>query len=137
MNKIFTLFVFLLLIVGCTSNTIIDKPDDLISKNEMVDILTDMLIAIGAEDIKNNNLQRNVNYFPLVFEKYNIDSTQFKESNAYYISKIDDYEQILKRVEARLKKLKEDADAERVKQDSLDKANTPNKNPKKVIPVIE
>ena len=115
-------------------STIIDKPDDLISKNEMVDILTDMLIAIGAEDIKNNNLQRNVNYFPLVFEKYNIDSTQFKESNAYYISRIDDYEQILKRVEARLKKLKEDFDSERVKQDSLNKQNT---NLKKETQVID
>jgi hypothetical protein len=134
MNKFFALLIFLLFIVGCTSNTIIDKPDNLISKNEMVDILTDILIAIGAEDIKNNNLQRNVNYFPLVFEKYNIDSTQFKESNAYYISRIDDYEQILKRVEARLKKLKEDFDSERVKQDSLNKQNT---NLKKETQVID
>lgn len=134
MNKFFALLIFLLFIVGCTSNTIIDKPDNLISKNEMVDILTDILIAIGAEDIKNNNLQRNVNYFPLVFEKYNIDSTQFKESNAYYISRIDDYEQILKRVEARLKKLKEDFDSERVKQDSLNKQNT---NLKKQTQVID
>lgn len=133
MNKFFTLSLFLFLVVGCTSNTIIDKPDNLIAKNKMVAILTDVLIANGAQDIKNKNLQRNVNYFPLVFEKYNIDSTQFKESNAYYISRIDDYEEILKSVEERLKKLKDAADAERVKQDSLNKLKTNFKKPTQLI----
>ena len=105
--------------MACTSNTIIKKPDDLISKNQMVDLLTDMLIAAGAENIKNIDLERNVNYYPLVFEKYGIDSTRFKESNYYYTSQIDDYEKILKRVDNRLKSLKEKLDNEIKLQDSL------------------
>lgn len=105
--------------MGCTSNTIIKKPDHLIPKNQMVDLLTDMLLASGAENIKNNNLERNVNYFPLVFEKYGIDSTRFKESNYYYTSRIDDYEEILKKVDERLNTLKKGLDNEIRLQDSL------------------
>jgi hypothetical protein len=105
--------------MACTSNTIMKKPNDLIPKNQMVDLLTDMLIAAGAENIKNADLERNVNYFPLVFEKYGIDSTRFRESNYYYTSQIDDYEKILKEVDERLKALKEKLDNEIKLQDSL------------------
>lgn len=90
---------------NCTSNTIIKKPKNLIPKDQMVDLLTDMLLASGAEKINNENNERNVNYFPLVYEKYHIDSTQFKESNYYYTSKIDDYNEILSKVGERLNKL--------------------------------
>jgi predicted ribosome quality control (RQC) complex YloA/Tae2 family protein len=110
-----------MLFVNCTSNTIVKKPDNLIPKNEMVDILTDMFIANGGEHIKNIHQKRNVNYFPLIFEKYQIDSTQFKESNFYYISKIDDYDEILKKVEARLEKLKEENELTLKNLDSLKK----------------
>lgn len=119
MKKISYLFFFSVFFMACTSNTIIKKPDNLISKNQMVDLLTDMLIASGAENIKNENLERNVNYFPLVFEKYGIDSTQFKESNYYYTSRIDDYEKILKKVDERLKSIKKELDEKIKLQDSL------------------
>lgn len=119
MNKIFIIAIFSLLLAACTSNTIIEKPDNLISKKEMVNLLSDMIMAQGAENIKNLNLERNVNYFPLVFEKYKVDSTQFYESNYYYISKIDDYDDILKKVEARLTTIKMQLDEERKIQDSI------------------
>ncbi|MHB1146133.1 MAG: DUF4296 domain-containing protein [Lutibacter sp.] len=95
------------------------KPDNLISKKQMVNLLTDMVIASGAENIKNNNLERNVNYFPSVFKKYGIDSTRFKESNYYYTSRIDDYEEILKKVDERLKAMKKELDDKIRLQDSL------------------
>lgn len=119
MKKISYLFFLSVFLVACTSNTIMKKPDDLIPKNQMVDLLTDMLIAAGAENIKNIDLERNVNYFPLVFKKYGIDSTRFKESNYYYTSQIDDYEKILNKVNERLKDLKEKLDNEIKVKDSL------------------
>lgn len=119
MKKISYFFFLSIFLMACTSNTIMKKPDDLIPKNQMVDLLTDMLIASGAENIKNIELERNVNYFPLIFEKYGIDSTRFKESNYYYTSQIDDYEKILKKVDDRLKALKEKLDSEIKLQDSL------------------
>jgi len=119
MKKISYLFFLSVFLMACTSNTIMKKPDNLIPKNQMVDLLTDMLIAAGAENIKNVDLERNVNYFPLVFEKYGIDSTRFRESNYYYTSQIDDYEKILKKVDERLKTLKEKFDNEIKLMDSL------------------
>jgi len=119
MKKFSYLFFLSVFLMACTSNTIIKKPDHLIPKNQMVDLLTDMLVAAGAENIKNVDLERNVNYFPLVFEKYGIDSTRFKESNYYYTSQIDDYEKILKEVDERLKALKEKLENEIKLQDSL------------------
>ncbi len=105
--------------MNCTSNTIIKKPDNLISKDQMVDVLTDLFLATGGKNIKNIHLQRNVNYYPLVYEKYQIDSTQFKESNFYYTSKIDEYDKILKRVDDRLKKLRKQFEDEKNVQDSI------------------
>lgn len=106
--------------IGCTSNTIIKKPDNLIPKDQMVDLLTDMLLSAGGQSVKNIELQRRINYFPIVFEKYNIDSTQFKESNYYYTSRIDDYDEILEKVEMRLKSLKEKSLKERIFNDSIE-----------------
>lgn len=85
----------------------------------MVDLLTEMLLASGAKNIKNLNLQRNVNYFPIVFKKYNIDSSRFKESNYYYTSRIDDYDEILGKVDERLKMLKQQYNQEYKIRDSI------------------
>ena len=121
MNKLVYIFFLSILVFSCTSNTIIKKPDDLIPKDQMVDLLTDLLLANGGKNIKNINLERDVNYFPVVFEKYKIDTTQFKKSNFYYTSRIDDYDEILKKVENRLKELKKIYDKERAVLDSIRK----------------
>jgi len=92
----------------------------------MVEIITDMLIANGAENVKNLQEKRKVNYFPLVFEKYHIDSTQFKSSNYYYTTRIDDYDAILKEVDIRLNKLKKMYEKERKDRDSLKRAEREN-----------
>ncbi|RXP59473.1 DUF4296 domain-containing protein [Lutibacter sp. HS1-25] len=106
MRNFFYIAALILLLTNCTSNTIISKPKNLIPKDKMVDVITDMLLASGGENIKNIHMQRKVDYFPLVYEKYQIDSTQFKESNFYYVSRIDDFEEILEKVDKRLSKLR-------------------------------
>lgn len=99
--KIHTVFICLFL-VSCTSNTILEKPDDLIPPDKMTDILTDMFIANGAELATNKQGNRNVNYFYAITSKYGIDSTRFNRSNYYYTSQIDAYDIILKEVQLRL-----------------------------------
>jgi len=106
MRNFFYIAALILLLTNCTSNTIISKPKNLIPKDKMVDVITDMLLASGGENIKNIHMQRKVDYFPLVYEKYQIDSTQFKESNFYYVSRIDDFDEILEKVDKRLSKLR-------------------------------
>ena len=119
MNKVFYILFLSIFFGACTSNTIIKKPKDLIPKKQMVDLLTDLFLANGGDNIKNINLQRNINYFPLVFEKHQIDTTRFKESNYYYTSTIDGYDEILGDVDKRLKALKKQYDDENKLKDSL------------------
>ena len=119
MNKFLSILLAGVFLVNCTSNTIIEKPKNLIPKEQMVDLLTDLLLANGSGSIKNTQLKRNDNYYPLVFEKYNIDTTQFKESNYYYASKVDEYDEIIRKVEARLEALSKQFEDELKLKDSL------------------
>ena len=100
------------LLISCTSRTIYKKPDDLIPKDQMVDLWTDIYIANGARAVKNSNLERKVNYMPLVYEKYKIDSARFMRSNIYYASKIEVYEELFQKVQKKLKKLRDTYDPE-------------------------
>ena len=72
MNKYIYIIIISIFIFSCTSNTILKKPENLMSKDKMVDVLTDMFIASSAENIKNLDLKRKVNYYPLVFEKHKL-----------------------------------------------------------------
>lgn len=94
-----------LFIVSCTSNTIYKKPENLIPKDSMVSLLTDMYIASSSKNQKNKYLKREKNYMILVYEKYKIDSTRFDASNRYYTSKIDEYAEILKKVKGNIDSL--------------------------------
>ncbi|GAB7255637.1 DUF4296 domain-containing protein [uncultured Polaribacter sp.] len=119
------ILIFLFL-VSCNSNTIFEKPKDLIPKDTMSLLLQEMMIATSAKFIKNKNSEKNINYMPLVYNKFKIDSTRFDKSNFYYMSKIDLYQKILEdaveNIEARntvFKDLKTELDS--IRKDSLDK----------------
>ncbi|WP_375240470.1 DUF4296 domain-containing protein [Polaribacter sp.] len=119
------ILIFLVL-VSCNSNTIFEKPKDLIPKDTMSLLLQEMMIATSAKFIKNKNSEKNINYMPLVYNKFKIDSTRFDKSNYYYMSKIDLYQKILEdaveNIEARntvYKDLKTKLDS--IRKDSLDR----------------
>ncbi len=104
MNKILYIFL-LILLASCTSNTIYEKPKDLIPKDSMVSFLTDMYLASSAKNIKNKHLKKESNYVFLIYEKYKIDTTRFERSNIYYTSKADEYSEILKQVKKKIDSL--------------------------------
>jgi hypothetical protein len=105
MKKIL-LFLIVIFLVSCTSNTILEKPKDLIPKDTMVLLLTDLFIAKSAFIEKNILNERKVNYMPLVYNQYKIDSSRFSTSNFYYTSKLEEYELIYKEVKEGLEKKK-------------------------------
>lgn len=100
-------FVIVLLalgLLGCHSADQPKKPENLIPKDKMVDIMYDVFILNAAKGANKTKLENN-GVFPqdYVFEKYTIDSLQFAQSNEYYGSNIDDYEAIILKVEQRIK----------------------------------
>ena len=124
MKKHFIIALLSFLVINCTSNTILKKPDDLIPRDKMVNLLTDLLLANSADNIRNTQDKRNVQYFPLVFEKYQVDSAQFRASNYYYTSRIDDYDKIMKEVETRFQTLIDTYQKEQRETDSLKRLET-------------
>ncbi|MBP8792252.1 MAG: DUF4296 domain-containing protein [Lutibacter sp.] len=124
MKKHFIIALLSFLVISCTSNTILKKPDDLIPRDKMVNLLTDLLLANSADNIRNTQDKRNVQYFPLVFEKYQVDSAQFRASNYYYTSRIDDYDKIMKEVETRFQTLIDTYQKEQRETDSLKRLET-------------
>jgi len=101
-------FLGIILLVSCTSKTILEKPKDLIPKDTMVLLLTDLYFAKSAYAEKNTNNERKINYVPLVYNKYLIDSTRFSSSNYYYTSKLEEYNLIFKEVQTKLALKKEE-----------------------------
>ena len=120
MKKYSSIFV-LLILFSCTSNTIFKKPKDLIPKDSMSHLIQEMYIASSAKFIKNKNQQNKINYMPFVNEVYNIDSSRFQNSNYYYMSKIDEYEEILTDAKTNLEKRKKNLNALKAKLDSVRK----------------
>ena len=101
MNKIFFIVIFIVFL-SCESRTKYEKPKDLIPKDQMIDLLTDMHIINGVTGIKNKDGLKANNYISLLYEKYEIDSTRFASSNLYYTSKISEYEKMFKEVKKRI-----------------------------------
>ncbi len=123
MKKSVTLLLAVIILFSCTSRTIYKKPKDLIDRDKMISIWVDLFIAKGAKNVKTKDLRKNINYVPLVLKKYQIDSVRFSDSNIYYVSRIDEYQEMFEEVQNRLKKLQ--------------KANElkPEKNP--VLPAVK
>lgn len=122
--KIFLCFFSLLFLVSCIDKNQPEKPKDLIPKDTMTSLLVDMLLASTSKNSKNKNLESKVNYMPLIFDKYKIDSLRFQSSNLYYTSLISEQENIYKEVKKRLEflqkkytKLKEVKDS--IRKDSM------------------
>lgn len=112
-------FILAIGLVACSSNTIYKPPKDLIPKDTMVSLLTDMYIAKSAKSFKNLELQTTINYMPLIYNKYKIDSVRFISSNLYYTSKIDDYHDMFKLVKLNLTHLKDSVQRELQMKDSI------------------
>ena len=125
MKKVF-IVLLIVLSASCTSNTILEKPKDLIPKDTMVMLITDLFIAKSAIGEKNLNNHRKVNYLPLVYNKYKIDSVRFKSSNFYYMSVFEEYNLIYKEVEKVLK-VKKDTLEKRLRKDPSDIKNIKNR----------
>jgi PBP1b-binding outer membrane lipoprotein LpoB len=120
MKKISYTFLFVFL-SSCTSNTIFEKPKDLIPKDTMSLLIQEMMIASAAKNIKNIHLEKNINYMPFVYDTFKIDSVRFQNSNSYYVTKIDLYQDIFNDVKAKLEKQKEELVILKKQTDSIRK----------------
>ena len=111
----------ILFLFSCTSNTILEKPKNLIPKDSMSLLIEEMMIASSSKFIKNKFQENDVNYMTLVYERFKIDSLRFQKSNLYYISKIDDYQKIIEKAIQSLEAKKAFYGSQKTRLDSLRK----------------
>ncbi|MEW4923645.1 DUF4296 domain-containing protein [Algibacter sp. 2305UL17-15] len=107
LKKIILLFCVLIGVASCYKYNKPDKPEHLISKDEMVNILIDLRLMASVTG-RDKKVLDSANVIPeqYIYQKYNIDSTSFAESNAYYAYYLDDYKDIYGRVKDSLTILK-------------------------------
>jgi len=120
MKKIFYFFS-IIFFLSCTSNTILEKPKDLIPKDSMTLLIEEMMIASSSKFIKNKFQETEINYMTLLYERFKIDSSRFQTSNLYYMSKVDIYQKILEQATKNLEAKKEIYASKKTKLDSLRK----------------
>jgi len=106
MTKTLIYFFMIFLVFSCKSNSIDkpDKPDNLISKDSMVEIIYDMSLMSSAKG-SNKYILESKGVIPedYIFKRHNIDSLQFALSNEYYAYNLKTYEDIYTKIKAKLK----------------------------------
>lgn len=135
-----TLFFVLnaILLLGCQDVKQPERPKDLISKEKMVDILTEAYLNNAARSIDNKTILENgIQMDSLIYRKFEVDSLQLVRSNAFYAADVNIYMEIFQKVEARLNAMQKHTDSIRerewLRNDSL-KRHSEKKEPPRDAP---
>lgn len=100
--KIVLFVVSTLFFMSC-ENLDVKKPSNLISEDQMVEILYDVVLINSAKGVNKQLLEKNIkNPLAYIYKKHNIDSLQFAENNAYYTFESDIYKSIYEKLELKL-----------------------------------
>lgn len=127
MNRLISVILVILIMLSCNDIQKPRKPNNLISKDKMVDILADISLLNAAKGINKTLLEeKDINPQNYIYNKYNIDSIQFSESNNYYAYDVKKYEEIYLKVKERLESKKEEIkrlqEIEKKEKDSIREA---------------
>tara|TARA_Y100001954_G_scaffold116254_1_gene125767 strand:+ start:38 stop:496 length:459 start_codon:yes stop_codon:yes gene_type:complete len=98
------IFIFLVLFSCSFSVQKKEVPENLISEEEMINILYDMSLISVSKGINKRILENNgMKPKKYILKKYNIDSLQFVKSNEYYSNDLERYlsiyEEVLNKLE--------------------------------------
>lgn len=114
--------------ISCQDIERTEKPEDLIPKEKMVDIITELYLLNGARTY-NKELLEESGIVPneYIRNKYNIDSLQLVRSNNYYAENYKEYEAIYLKVKEKMDSLQIYYDTLRVeierRRDSIRRLN--------------
>ena len=97
------IFILLILFVSVSCELSNKKPDNLIVKEQMENIIFDILILNA---INTNSLMSKMEVIgdEFIFDRYSVDSIQFYESEIYYSKRPRDHSEIYSNVKRRILK---------------------------------
>ncbi len=103
--------------MGCQNVKHPEKPENLIAEDKMVEVLADAYLVNAARSVDYKTVRtKGLRLDSLIYKKYDIDSLQFAQSNAYYADNLDTYIEMFKKVELKLQTM---SDALNPKKDSI------------------
>lgn len=122
MKKIVFALGFLLLL-ACAEK-VVEKPENLIPKDKMIDILHDLALLNATRTTIGTKMEdMGVETMEFLYNRYQIDSLQFSQSDLYYASIPVEYQAIYTAVEARLEaRVKAMEESAAIRTDSIRKA---------------
>ena len=98
--------VTVFLVTACYQYNKPEKPNNLLSKDKMVEVLIDIKLISSADNLYKKDLEnKRINLDDYIFKKHNVDSLRFALSNNYYAYNIKEYEEIYTIVKDSLEKL--------------------------------
>lgn len=111
-----------MLLFSCKEE-VVEKPDRLIDKEVMENIIYDMSLLDAIKYNEPSTTEKyKVNPKEFIYKKYKVDSAQFAQSNIYYASNFDEYKEMYDNVVKRIDGKKTVLDSiikKEVKRDSL------------------
>lgn len=111
MKKIIILLATVFVFISC-KDEVIKKPNRLIEKETMVNIMYDLSVLDGIKYQNPSSLDSfKINPKKYIYNKYKIDSVQFAQSNIYYASNYEEYSGIIDEINNRLTKKKSEVTA--------------------------
>lgn|SRR5690606_10430813 len=113
MKKIFCLIVLLIASVSCKEKPV-EKPEKLIDKETMTNILYDLAILQASVNFKSHAVNNSIEVDTYIYEKYEIDSVTLIQNQRFYASDVKAFKEMYKDISERIK-------AEEVLADSLSK----------------
>lgn len=129
MKKSVVYSALLLILVGfsCQNLDKIDKPENFIEEDKMIEILTDIAFVKAAKGSYKKVFDiEKINPELYILEKHGVDSLVFAENNRWYMSQLDDYEEVFKKVKKNIEvskikfeKLKKEEDSLKKIEDSI------------------
>lgn len=99
MKKMLLFFSLLMVVFGC-KNSAVEKPEKLLTEEQMAAIIYDISVM---DAIRAHRPGQSQSVSPeYVYKKYGIDSLQFAKNNTYYASDISKYKKIYEKVNERI-----------------------------------
>jgi|GEM_PF-191677 len=110
-KKLFFLFFIVAAFAACQNIDESERPENLIPEDKMIDIIAEVSIMQSARNFNKRMFENTgIRGQEYIFEKYDIDSVQFKRSNDYYADNFEIYQRIYDSVKNRFEKLKIELD---------------------------
>jgi hypothetical protein len=115
-----------LIVVGCNSTE--ERPELVISKEEMINVMTDVQIAESFIKLKfalrNDSVQLTDSIYNAIFKKYNLTKESYDSSFSYYVSQPEVLQEIYEAAIINLSALDAKNEGDKLKSKKVDSLPT-------------